>query len=141
MLWTKEKDQWKVAAWAVEVPYPGSEKVKLGQKRGRTSPNKFSCIELLQAAKVALVRAALLGEPVLRFGSKTFVYWILNVYWEPLEFELPLMYKDSREPLRRWIDTSLDPTQEIVEWENALPVPWDAYHAGPRSVVVLFART
>jgi len=70
-----------------------------------------------------------------------FVYWILNAHWEPLEFELPLMDKDSREPLRRWIDTSLDPPHEIVEWEDALPVQGDTYHAEPRSVVVLFAQT
>ena len=70
-----------------------------------------------------------------------FVYWILNAYWEPLDFELPLMDKDSREPLRRWIDTSLDPPQDIVEWQSALPVSGDTYHAGARSVVVLFART
>ena len=70
-----------------------------------------------------------------------FVYWILNAYWEPLDFELPLMDKDSREPLRRWIDTSLDPPQDIVEWQSALPVSGDTYHARPRSVVVLFART
>jgi glycogen operon protein len=70
-----------------------------------------------------------------------FVYWILNAYWEPLDFELPLMDKGSGVSLRRWIDTSLDSPQEIVEWESAFPVPGDTYHAGPRSVVVLFART
>jgi glycogen operon protein len=70
-----------------------------------------------------------------------FVYWILNAYWEPLDFELPLMDKDSREPLRRWIDTSLDPPQDIVDWQSASPVSGDTYHARPRSVVVLFART
>jgi glycogen operon protein len=69
-----------------------------------------------------------------------FVYWILNAYWEPLDFELPLMDRDSREPWCRWIDTSLDSPQEIVEWESALPVPGDTYPAGPRSVAVLFAR-
>ena len=69
------------------------------------------------------------------------VYMIMNAYWEPLDFELPLMDKDSRESWRRWIDTSLDPPQDIVEWQSALPVSGDTYHARPRSVVVLFART
>jgi len=69
------------------------------------------------------------------------VYWILNAYWETLDFELPVLDKGSREPWRRWIDTSLDSPQEIVEWQGALPVPGDTYRAGPRSVVVLFAQT
>jgi isoamylase len=57
---------------------------------------------------------------------------ILNAYWEPLEFELP------RAPWRRWIDTSLDCPDDIVEWEHAPPVPGYTYRAEPRSVVVLF---
>ena len=69
-----------------------------------------------------------------------FVYWILNAYWESLDFELPFMDKDSREPWRRWIDTSLNSPQEIVEWQSASPVSGETYRAGPRSVVVLFAR-
>ena len=69
------------------------------------------------------------------------VYLILNAYWESLEFELPLMEEDSREPWRRWIDTSLDSPQDIVEWQSALPVSGEIYCVGQRSVVVLFART
>ena len=65
---------------------------------------------------------------------------ILNAYWESLDFELPFMDKDSREPWRRWIDTSLNSPQEIVEWQSASPVSGETYRAGPRSVVVLFAR-
>jgi len=67
-----------------------------------------------------------------------FVYWILNAYWEPLEFELPLR---DKEPLHRWIDTSLDSPQDIVDWQSASPVSGDTYHAGSRSTVVLFALT
>jgi len=67
-----------------------------------------------------------------------FVYWILNAYWEPLEFELPLR---DKEPLHRWIDTSLDSPQDIVDWQSASPVSGDTYHAGSRSTVVLFAWT
>jgi glycogen operon protein len=69
------------------------------------------------------------------------VYLILNAYWESLEFELPLIGKESPEKWRRWIDTSLEPPQDIVEWQSASPVSTEAYPAGPRSVVVLFART
>jgi glycogen operon protein len=68
-------------------------------------------------------------------------YWILNAYWESLDFELPLINKNSGEPWRRWIDTTLDPPQDIVEWQSALPASGETYRAGPRSVVVMFART
>jgi glycogen operon protein len=66
-------------------------------------------------------------------------YWILNAYWESLDFELPLIDKNSREPWRRWIDTTLDPPDDIVEWQSALPVSEKTYRTGPRSVVVMFA--
>lgn len=70
-----------------------------------------------------------------------FIHLILNAYWEPLDFELPLIDRDSREGWRRWIDTTLDSPQDIVEWQTALPVRAETYRAGPRSVVVMFART
>jgi glycogen operon protein len=65
---------------------------------------------------------------------------ILNAYWEPLDFELPQAGDRSQDSWRRWIDTSLDSPQDIVEWQCAPPVPGRTYRAGPRSVVVLFAR-
>lgn len=40
---------------------------------------------------------------------------------------------------RPWIDTALDPPQEIYEWKTAIPVMGGTYHAGVRSVVVLIA--
>ena len=65
---------------------------------------------------------------------------ILNAYWEALEFELPRAGGDKRESWHRWIDTTLDSPQDIVEWETAPTVPGGTYRTGPRSVVVLFAR-
>jgi len=65
---------------------------------------------------------------------------ILNAYWEALEFELPRVGGDKRESWHRWIDTTLDSPQDIVEWGTAPTVPGGTYRAGPRSVVVLFAR-
>jgi glycogen operon protein len=62
---------------------------------------------------------------------------ILNAYWEPLDFELPVC--EGKEGWRRWIDTSLDPPDEIVEWQKSPPVPGRSYHAGARSVVMLVA--
>ena len=65
---------------------------------------------------------------------------ILNAYWEPLDFELPPAGDRSEDSWHRWIDTSLDSPEDIVEWQSAPPVPGGTYRAGPRSVVVLFAR-
>jgi isoamylase len=67
-------------------------------------------------------------------------YVILNAYWEALEFELPRKGGDDGDSWHRWIDTTLDSPQDIVEWETAPAVPSRTYRAGPRSVVVLFAR-
>jgi isoamylase len=65
------------------------------------------------------------------------LHLILNAYWEPLEFELPLLA--GGELWRRWIDTDLDPPNDIVEWNKAPEVTGAAYQAGARSVVVLGA--
>jgi isoamylase len=65
---------------------------------------------------------------------------ILNAYWEPLEFELPKVGNGDGDSWRRWIDTTLDSPDDIAEWETAPTVPGRTYRAGPRSVVVLFAR-
>ena len=65
---------------------------------------------------------------------------IMNAYWEPLDFELPRAGERSEDSWCRWIDTTLDSPHDIVEWQTAPPVPGRAYRAGPRSVVVLFAR-
>jgi glycogen operon protein len=66
-------------------------------------------------------------------------HMILNAYWEPLDFELPLVVKGGGDPWRRWIDTALDSPLDIVEWQEAPPVPGRTYRAGARSVVVLLA--
>jgi isoamylase len=66
------------------------------------------------------------------------LYLILNAYWEPLDFELPVL-SDRRDTWRRWIDTALDPPSEIFEWRSAPAFAGRSYQAGPRSVAVLFA--
>jgi isoamylase len=64
-------------------------------------------------------------------------YLILNAYWEPLEFELPVINGAS---WHRWIDTSLDSPHDIAEWLCAPVVASRFYRAAPRSVVALYAR-
>ncbi len=66
------------------------------------------------------------------------LYLILNAYWEPLDFELPPLSDEN--PWRLGIDTSLDPAGDIADWLTAPPVTTTSYHAGPRSVIALFAR-
>ena len=72
-------------------------------------------------------------------NAKLLFHFILNAFWEPLEFELPRIGNDDEDSWRRWIDTTLDSPNDIVEWEKVPTVPGRTYRAGPRSVVVLFA--
>jgi glycogen operon protein len=71
--------------------------------------------------------------------NRVFFHVILNAYWEPLQFELPSISNRARNPWRRSIDTFLDSPDDIVDWEEAPPVPGLTYRTEPRSVVVLFA--
>jgi glycogen operon protein len=72
--------------------------------------------------------------------AKLLFYCILNVHWEPLEFELPPLAAGSREVWRRWIDTSLESPNDIVGWRVAQPVLERSYMSGARSVVVLLTN-
>jgi hypothetical protein len=54
-------------------------------------------------------------------GVSVLVHVILNAYWEPRDFELPIL-RSGRENWRRWIDTALDPPNEICEWNSEQPV-------------------
>jgi isoamylase len=65
------------------------------------------------------------------------VYYISNAYWEPLDFELPLL--DGQKHWCRWIDTYLDSPNDIVPWQDSPPISGTTYRAGPRSVVILWA--
>jgi isoamylase len=67
------------------------------------------------------------------------IHWILNAFWEPLDFELPRVDMGGDDPWRRWIDTTLDSPEDIVDWDAMAGVPGFTYSAGPRSVVLLCA--
>ena len=66
-------------------------------------------------------------------------FLILNAYREPLEFELPAIRKEGQE-WRRWIDTSLESPDDIVDWSAAPRISGSVYPAASHSVAVLFAR-
>ena len=70
----------------------------------------------------------------LRREPMTF-HLMLNAFWESLEFELPPIAGTWQ----RWIDTSLQAPEDIVEWLKALAFPGSTYRTGPRSVVVVYA--
>jgi isoamylase len=61
------------------------------------------------------------------------LYFILNAYWEPLDFELPPA--PAGNGWRRWLDTTLDSPNDIVEWAAAPKITASSYRAGPHSVI------
>jgi glycogen operon protein len=71
--------------------------------------------------------------------ERLLAHFILNAYWEPLDFELPRANDGGEAPWRRWIDTALDMPDDIVPWRTAPSIPGPTYRAEARSVVVLFA--
>ncbi len=75
-----------------------------------------------------------------RLLSHRFVLHVMiNAYWEPLEFDIPL--PDPRGgPWRRIIDTALDSPEDICEWADASVVRAATYAVEPRSIVLLLAR-
>jgi glycogen operon protein len=78
-----------------------------------------------------------LGAEMPRAGLA--LHFVLNAYWEPLDFDLPSV--SVHDGWRRWIDTALDSPDDIVPWQTARPLDEPhAYRAAPRSVVVLWRR-
>jgi glycogen operon protein len=75
-----------------------------------------------------------IGASVARAGLR--LHLILNAYWEPLDFDLPPADGDST--WRRWVDTALDPPDDIVPWLDSSSFAGATYRAAPRSVVVLW---
>ena len=71
--------------------------------------------------------------------EQLFLHFILNAYWEALEFELPVVAGVRSSPWRRWIDTALDSPDDIVPWQTAPAGFGGTYRAEARSTVVLFA--
>jgi glycogen operon protein len=78
-----------------------------------------------------------MGASVARAGLR--LHLILNAYWEPLDFDLPPAGDEGT--WRRWIDTALDPPNDIVPWLDSPPFSGRTYRAAPRSVVALWSPT
>ena len=65
-----------------------------------------------------------------------YLHVILNAYWEPLEFELPLL--DSKQSWKRIVNTFNTP-DDISPAATATMISPNFYRVEPRSAVVLMA--
>jgi glycogen operon protein len=70
--------------------------------------------------------------------AKQCFYLILNGYWEPMEFELPMPGNGLNLSWRRWIDTGLDSPDDIVPIHQAPIISSLTYRTEARSVVMLY---
>ena len=70
-------------------------------------------------------------------NEKLLIHFMMNAYWEPLDFELPPL-DDKEHAWRRWIDTASESPLDIVEWRTSPAISGSVYRAEPRSVVALF---
>jgi isoamylase len=78
-----------------------------------------------------------LGMTLAGFDGDDDIHIMLNMYWESLDFELPLV------PGRTWlrvVDTSQRPPLDVSDFGSELPVVGGVYRAQERSVVVLISR-
>jgi len=66
---------------------------------------------------------------------------MINAYWEPLDFDLPLIPPASLTGWQRWIDTAREPPEDITDLSAARLVREPQYLVAARSVAVLFGRT
>lgn len=66
------------------------------------------------------------------------IHFMMNAYWEPLQFELPPLPRNDESGWQRWIDTALESPEDIVDWRTAPRVSENVYRVEARSVVVLF---
>ena len=88
----------------------------------REDKTRLARRETQSAGLVAFSHSIAIGGELKSEG--VLVHIILNAYWEPLDFELPVL-SDGKKNWRRWIDTALDPPHEICEWNAEQPVPGD----------------
>jgi glycogen operon protein len=70
--------------------------------------------------------------------EKLGIHFILNGYWEPLNFEMPAI--EGGAAWQRWIDTALESPNDIADWQTPTPIVGNVYSVEARSVVVLIIR-
>jgi isoamylase len=71
-------------------------------------------------------------------------FWLhvmFNAYWEALDFDLPPAPAAAVAGWQRWIDTSRESPEDIMDASAAPLAPGMQYRVAPRSVTALFVRT
>jgi len=71
------------------------------------------------------------------FAGHARLHVMLNAYWEPLRFQLPLASPENGGAWRRWIDTSLPSPHDIVAWGLGPEIAEASYLVQARSVALL----
>ncbi|HJV66946.1 MAG TPA: glycogen debranching protein GlgX [Geomonas sp.] len=85
-----------------------------------------------QSRSIALTAWSLSGRTVFHF--------MVNAWWEPLEFELPPVDELPGRCWCRWLDTSLPSPQDIVPAGEAPVVAGGSYTVPPRSMAAVLSR-
>jgi glycogen operon protein len=81
-----------------------------------------------------------LAATVRLLGNRVVLHYMVNAYWEALQFEIPAV-SEAGEPWRRCVDTFLDSPDDICDWAKGAIVQGSTYLVQPRSVVLLAAQT
>jgi isoamylase len=79
----------------------------------------------------------------LRLGRGGLPFWLhvmFNSYWEALDFQLPPVPATAVAGWQRWIDTSRESPEDIIDAANGPPVRGTQYRVTPRSVAALFLQ-
>jgi len=79
----------------------------------------------------------------LRLGRGRLPFWLhvmFNAYWDPLDFDLPSLPDMALAGWQRWIDTSLESPEDVMDAASGPPVPGTQYRVAPRSVAALILR-
>jgi len=72
-------------------------------------------------------------------GEAMLFHVLFNAYWEPLAFELPTLAGRGGEAWHRWMDTGLEPPDDIAVVDESPRVEGLSYTVQAHSVVLLFA--
>ena len=79
-----------------------------------------------------------LAITVKSYRGDRLTHFILNAYWEALEFRLPTPAQGNS--WRRVVDTALKPPLDIADAGNGLPIEKLTYTVQPRSAVILYSE-
>ena len=78
-----------------------------------------------------------LAETAFGIRGEYALHFMMNSYWETLDFELPDL---GDYQWHRWINTALESPNDISEWNHAPVVRGTRYRVEARSIVILIAR-